>query len=197
MYLQICPVAPVLARLTYPRHWCGKQSQRLSESQSQCSRLHWDTQQTSISSDTTQNLGKNGMLPPLDSLILNSVTVMRYHMPFKIRKSCGVRTWSIFLLGRNFIFLFGVLLAFSKAKPQQHNPTKFWTKKDWLNEWIKNFRGLKKIQPKTRLSAWKKHILNIIRGGSAVQQKKVAASEGFRSKDNQHSKEIQNSLTSF
>lgn len=62
---------------------------------------------------------------------------------------------------------------------------------------MKNFRGLKNMQPKTRLSAWKKHILNIVRGGSAVQQKKRAASEGFRSKDNQHAKEIQNPLTGF
>lgn len=90
----------------------------------------------------TQNLGKNGFLPPLDSLTLNSVTVIRNHMPFKIRKSCGVRICSIcqgfqpqHLLGRNFIILFAILLAFSKAKPQQHNPIIYWTNKtDWMNE---------------------------------------------------------------
>lgn len=53
------------------------------------------------------------------------------------------------------------------------------------------------MQPKTRPPAWKKHIQSIIRGGSAVQQKKAAASEGFRSKDNQHSEEFQNALTGF
>lgn len=100
----------------------------------------------------TKGLRRNGVLPPLASLILYSITGIRYHMPFVIKKDCRVRIHSVcwgvqpqHLRGRNFIILFEEgysifsqkykLCLDSKAKPQQHNIIMFWTPKtDWLTE---------------------------------------------------------------
>lgn len=101
-----CRVAPVLARLTYSCHWCGKQTKSAREL-STARIIKRASTDIYIVRHLTQNLGKNGILPSLDSLILNRVRVMRYHTPFRIRKSCGVRTCSIFPpIGKEFHYSF-------------------------------------------------------------------------------------------
>lgn len=80
-----------------------------------------------------QNLGKNGILPPLDSLILNSVTVMRYHMPFREELwSQNVFYFPTYWEGTSLFFL-----QFGLPSPQQ-NPDRIQLcfEQTRLTEWM-------------------------------------------------------------